>query len=168
MDQDFPRRAPLAFTTALVASLLSGVGSPAIAHADPLDGVRGAVNGARAQSTCSALTYNGDLEAAAQLIVRQPSDVYIHVDPHGYQGKTSANLVRDDPTAKATSELVDEERIPIHDCANKDFGVGMFRDAGADQSVVAVVLGIPAPPPAPAPPAQAPGNLGAGGRRPPL
>ena len=41
------------------------------------------------------------------------------------------------------------ERIPIHDCANKDFGVGMFRDSGADQSVVTVVLGKPAPPPAP-------------------
>jgi hypothetical protein len=46
----------------------------------------------------------------------------------------------------STSEFVDQERIPIHDCANKDFGVGMFRDAGADQSIVTVVLGKPAPP----------------------
>lgn len=67
---------------------------------------------------------------------------------HGYKGLTSGNLVRDDPTDKATSELVEQERIPIHDCANKDFGVGMFRDSGADQSVVTVVLGKP-PPPAP-------------------
>jgi cysteine-rich secretory family protein len=162
MDEDFPPirahrhhpYAPLVFTTAFMCSLLSAVATAPIAHADPLDGVRGAVNGARAQSTCSALTYNGDLEAAAQEIARQPSDAYIHIDPHGYQGETSGNLVRDDPTAKATSELVEQERIPIHDCANKDFGVGMFRDAGADQSIVTVVLGRPAPPPAP--PVQAP------------
>jgi hypothetical protein len=164
MDQDFPltrahRHRPcasLVFTTALMGALLTGVATPAIAHADPLDGVRGAVNGARAQSTCSALTYNGDLEAAAQDLARAPSDAYMHINPHGYQGSTSGNLVRDDPTAKATSELVDQERIPIHDCANKDFGVGMFRDAGADQSIVTVVLGRPAAPPPPAPPAQAP------------
>jgi hypothetical protein len=31
-----------------------------------LDVIRGAVNGARAQSTCPALTYSGQLEAAAQ------------------------------------------------------------------------------------------------------
>lgn len=150
--------ASLAITAGLASffPLAAGVAAP-IAHADPLDGIRGAVNGARAQSTCPALTYSGQLEAAAQEMARQAPDAYLHIDPHGYQGATSGNSVRDDPTAKATSELVDQETIPIHDCANKDFGVGMFRDAGANQSVVTVVLGRPAPPPAQAP-AQAPGQ----------
>jgi len=128
-------------------TLATSVAAP-IAHADPLDAIRGAVNGARAQSTCPALTYSGQLEAAAQQMARGAPDAYLHVYPHGYKGLTSGNLVRDDPTDKATSELVEQERIPIHDCANKDFGVGMFRDSGADQSVVTVVLGKPAPPPA--------------------
>jgi hypothetical protein len=141
------RTAALAGCIALAAS----VGAP-FAHADPLDGIRGAVNGARAQSTCPALTYSGQLEAAAQEMARQAPDTYLHINPHGYPGLTSGNLVRDDPTAKATSELVEQERNNIHNCANTDFGVGMFRDAGADQSVVTVVLGKPASPSAGGPP----------------
>lgn len=135
--------------------LAAAIATPA-AHADPLDAIRGAVNGARAESTCPPLTYSGQLEAAAQQLARQPSDAYEHINPHGYQGATSGNLVRDDPTARATSELVAQERIPIHDCANKDYGVGMFRDDGADKSVVAVVLGKPAPPKAPPAPPPSP------------
>lgn len=141
-----------ATTASLVA--LAGIAATPLAHADSLDAIRGAVNGARAESTCPPLAYSGQLEAAAQELARLPNDAYERINPHGYQGATSGNLVRDDPTARATSELVAQERIPIHDCANKDFGVGMFRDGGADKSIVAVVLGKPAPPkaaPAPAP-----------------
>lgn len=144
-----PRSASLVFTTALV---VTGLATAPFAHADPLDAIRGAVNGSRSQSTCSALTYNGDLEAAAQQVARS-GDAYIHVNPHGYQGNTQANLVRNDPTDKATEEVVAQEVGPIHDCSYKDFGVGMFRDSGADESVVSVVLGRPAAAPSPAAPA---------------
>ncbi len=141
------RHAPVSFAaTASFAGcmvLATSLAAP-IAHADPLDGIRGAVNGARAQSTCPALTYSGQLEAAAQQMARGAPDAYLHINPHGYPGLTSGNLVRDDPTAKATSELVEQERNNIHNCANTDFGVGMFRDSGANQSVVTVVLGKPA------------------------
>lgn len=150
-------RTSLAIATGLTSFIALAPSTTApIAHADPLDGIRGAVNGARAQSTCPPLTYSGQLEAAAQQMARQPPGGYLHIDPHGYQGSTSGNLVRDDPTAKATSELVEQERNGIHDCANKDYGVGMFRDEGADQSIVTLVLGRPAAPPAPPPPAQPP------------
>jgi hypothetical protein len=142
------RSPSLAVTTAIAGTLVAGLITSPLAHADPLDAIRGAVNGSRAQSTCSALTYNFDLEAAAQQMARS-SEAYLHVYPHGYQGNTQANLVRNDPTDKATEELVAQEVGPIHDCSYKDFGVGMFRDAGADQSVVTVVLGRPAAPPPP-------------------
>jgi hypothetical protein len=141
------RSASCVLVSALAATAAAGLASAPLAHADPLDGIRGAVNGSRAQSTCSALTYNLDLEAAAQQIAR--SSGYIHVNPHGYQGNTQANLVRNDPTDKATEELVAQEVGPIHDCSYKDFGVGMFRDTGNDESVVTVVLGRPAAPPPP-------------------
>lgn len=39
------------------------------AHADPLDNVRGAVNGARAQSVCGPLNYSIALEGEAQAAV---------------------------------------------------------------------------------------------------
>jgi hypothetical protein len=149
--------ASLALAAALAGSALSMTLATPIAHADPLDGVRGAVNGARAQSTCPALTYSGQLEAAAQDLARLPGDVIEHINPHGYQGTTSGGANRDDPTATATAGLVEQDGNNIHDCANKDFGVGMFRDAGANQSVVALVLGRPAQAPAPAAaPAQPP------------
>lgn len=140
-----------AFSAGFLA-LAASVAAP-VAHADPLDGIRGAVNNARAQSTCPALTYSAQLEAAAQQMAREAPDSYLHINPHGYPGLTSGNLVREDPTAKATSELVEQERNNIHNCANTDFGVGMFRDSGANQSVVTVVLGKPTAPagrPAPA------------------
>jgi hypothetical protein len=154
---DTSHSASLAVTTAIVGTLVAGLATSPLAHADSLDAIRGAVNGSRAQSTCSALTYDFDLEAAAQQMARS-SEAYLHVYPHGYQGNTQANLVRNDPTDKATEELVAQEVGPIHDCSYKDFGVGMFRDAGADQSVVTVVLGRPAaaPPPAATGPTYAP------------
>jgi hypothetical protein len=36
----------------------------------------------------------------------------MHIYPHGHQGEAAGNLAIDDPTAKATAELVEQERIP--------------------------------------------------------
>jgi hypothetical protein len=112
------------------------------AHADPLDNIRGAVNGARAQSTCPPLTYSSVLEADAQKYVRQDE---FEEKPIGY-GHTVAFRVKDDPTAKATSEAVGQANPSIHDCTFKDFGVGMVRLDSVDLSDVAIVLGRPAAP----------------------
>jgi hypothetical protein len=112
------------------------------AHADPLDSIRGAVNGARAQSTCPPLTYSSVLEADAQKYVRLDA---FEEKPTGYD-HTAAFRVKDDPTDKATSEAVGQANPSIHDCAFKDFGVGMVRDGGVNLSDVAIVLGRPAAP----------------------
>jgi hypothetical protein len=112
------------------------------AHADPLDSIRGAVNGARAQSTCPPLTYSSVLEADAQKYVRQDE---FEEKPSGYD-HTVAFRVKDDPTAKATSEAVGQANPSIHDCAFKDFGVGMVREGAVNLSDVAIVLGRPAAP----------------------
>ena len=59
------------FTSAVTGfSALSGTLAVPIAHADPLDNIRGAVNAARANTACPPLNYNGQLEAAAQAWVR--------------------------------------------------------------------------------------------------
>ncbi|MGD1256614.1 hypothetical protein ACKUT9_20520 [Mycobacterium seoulense] len=119
------------------------------AHADPLDNIRGAVNNARAQSTCPPLTYSSLLEADAQRYVRFNE---FEENPSGYGGHVVGFRVKDDPTDKATSEAVGQASPSIHDCTFKDFGVGMLRLDAVDLSEVAIVLGRPsAPAPAPAP-----------------
>jgi hypothetical protein len=126
------------------------------AHADPLDNIRGAVNGARAQSTCQPLTYSGQLEGAAQAYAHFDTDP--SSNPQGYAGQVVGFKVRDDPTNKATSEAVGQATPTIKDCTFKDFGVGMVRLDAVDLSQVTVVLGKP-PAPAPAsPPAPAPNS----------
>jgi hypothetical protein len=115
------------------------------AHADPLDNIRGAVNGARAQSTCQPLTYSGQLEGAAQAYAHFDTDP--SSNPQGYAGQVVGFKVRDDPTNKATSEAVGQATPTIKDCTFKDFGVGMVRLDAVDLSQVTVVLGKP---PAPA------------------
>jgi hypothetical protein len=129
-----------------------------IAHADPLDNIRAAVNAARSGSTCGPLNYSGQLEAAAQDLARS-GDAIVRINPHGYPGLTSGITNIDDPTSTATAGLVAQDDANIKNCANMDFGVGMFRDSGADKSHVALVLGQPpapkpAAPPAPAQPVQ--------------
>jgi hypothetical protein len=124
-----------------------------VAHADPLDAIRAAVNGVRAGSPCGALTYSGQLEAAAQGYARNRADQNLH----GYPGTARLVSLKDDPTAKATEYLMIENENSIRDCRYKDFGVGMTRVDDDENSVVAVALGEPAPAPAPqAPPQQAP------------
>lgn len=138
-----------------IATALAGVGATLampVAHADPLDGIRAAVNGVRAGSVCGALTYSGQLEAAAQGYARNRSDQ----DLHGYPGTARLASLKEDPTAEATDGLMTENEYSIKDCKYKDFGVGMARVDDDENSVVAIALGEPAPEPAQqAPPQQA-------------
>jgi hypothetical protein len=137
------------------AALSSGLAAP-IAHADPLDDVRGAVIAARANTGCPPLNYNVQLEAAAQAWVRggpRPSD-----NPSlGYDGFPAGVEGLDAHASKATNAAISDLNPSLKDCTFKDFGVGMVRDDALDESDVAVVLGRP---PAPAAPAQqnAPAN----------
>ena len=138
-----------------IATALAGVGATLampVAHADPLDGIRAAVNGVRAGSVCGALTYSGQLEAAAQGYARNRADQ----DLHGYPGTARLASVKDDPTAFATQCLMDEQVNSIKDCKYKDFGVGMTRVDDDENSVVAIALGEPAPQAAPPPQQAAP------------
>jgi hypothetical protein len=132
---------------------LAGVAAMPTAHATPIDNLRGAVNDARARSSCAPMNYSGQLEGFAQHFVRggDPS-----LDT-GYAGEITRLIRKDDPTDKATEEMLSDGGYNIANCAYKDFGVGMVRYA--DISVVGVELGIPAAPAAPpAPPAPAPAN----------
>jgi hypothetical protein len=135
---------------------LAGVGATLampVAHADPLDGIRAAVNGVRAGSVCGALTYSGQLEAAAQGYARNRADQ----DLHGYPGTARLVSFKEDPTAEAIDALVTENEYSIKDCKYKDFGVGMTRVDDDENSVVSIALGEPAPAPAQqVPPQQAP------------
>jgi hypothetical protein len=102
----------------VAASVLSGTVAAPIAHADPLDNIRGAVNGARAQSTCGPLNYSFQLEAAAQDLARAGNSM-ARINPHGYPGLTSGIANVDDPTNKATAGLVAQDDLNIKDCANR-------------------------------------------------
>jgi hypothetical protein len=141
-----------------VATAMAGVGATLampVAHADPLDGIRAAVNNVRAGATCGALTYSGQLEAAAQGYARNQSDQNLH----GYPGTARLVSLKEDPTAEATEYLVIENENSIKNCKYKDFGVGMTRVDDDENSVVAIALGEPAqqapPPPEQAAPPQA-------------
>ncbi len=139
----------------LVAALCLVVAQVPAAHADPLDNLRGAVNGARAQSTCLQLNYSGQLEAAAQAWVRNAEALGSVNAPHldisrgGYKGHASGSIASGDPTADATNSMMGNASGDIRDCSYTDFGVGMVRDEVIETSYVAVVLGKPkAPAPA--------------------
>ncbi|OJZ73572.1 hypothetical protein BRW65_13175 [Mycobacterium paraffinicum] len=143
------RRAGYGLTACFLGFASATVAMPA-AHADPLDNIRGAVNGARTQSTCQPLAYSHQLETSAQMFTRN-ANVVPSSNPQGYCGHIVGFLGMADPTDKATSAAMDHATPYIHDCTFKDFGVGMFRDQGRDESDVAIVLGQPAAPAAPAP-----------------
>lgn len=135
---------------------LSGVVAVPIAHANPLDAIRAAVNGAR--GACGPLNYNIDLEGNAQAVAGNKSP---GVPPPGrYSGKTAEGNMIGDPTSEAIEELVNSMRPLITNCNYKDFGVGMRRNDAREYSVVSLALGEPravAPPPPPRPvPEQAP------------
>jgi hypothetical protein len=136
---------------------LAGVATMPTAYATPIDNLRGAVNDARARTSCAPMNYSGQLEGFAQHFVRGGNP---GLDT-GYAGEITRLIRKDDPTDKATEEMLSDGGFNIANCAYKDFGVGMVRYA--DVSVVGVELGIPAapaapPPVPPQPPAPAPAN----------
>jgi hypothetical protein len=132
-------------------SALVGVSQMPAAQATPIDNLRGAVNDARARTSCPPLNYSGQLEGFAQHFVRGGNR---SLDT-GYAGETVYLSRKDDPTDTAVDGLITDNGFNFANCAYKDFGVGMIRYA--DVSVVGVVLGIPQAP-APPPPAPPPAN----------
>jgi hypothetical protein len=142
--------AGLAFVTAFVASLVSATVAAPIALADPLDGPRNAVEKARADSTCPKLNYNVDLENAAQQFARVRDDKLVT-----WPGYTGGNIQMGygtgDPQSAAIDGMMSGMGGMIRDCRYKDYGVGFYRDGGAEIDYVSIALGEAKPPPA-APP----------------
>ena len=136
--------AALALATALAGAgaLLSGILATPIAHADPLDAIRSAVNGARSGSPCPALTYNGDLEYEAQLVANDQGST---TAPR-YEGNFSRFWGTGDPQSEAINSAMSRARPKISDCKYKDLGVGFVRHEESEIDVVAIVLGEPAAP----------------------
>jgi hypothetical protein len=142
----------LAAILAFAAVLLTGqvlVGPPA-AHADPLDPIRAAVNGARQGSPCGALKYNIALEGEAQAAVgnRLPG-----VPPAGqYNGRVVTFRGFGDPQDQAIGAMMGGAAGAIRDCSYTEFGVGFVRDEDKEDDTVAVALGAPPAAPVQCPP----------------
>jgi hypothetical protein len=156
-----PASATRALTAAMDSASALALTLAPVAHADPLDPIRGAVNGARAQSACGPLNYSIALEGEAQAAV---GNQLPGVPPAGnYNGNVTRFNMTGDPASEAIKNVMSQASSAIKDCKYKDFGVGFYRvnDSFDD---VGIALGqppapAPAPPPAPAPapaPAQAP------------
>ena len=140
-------RTAVVFATAVSSCcVLAGVATMPTAHATPIDNLRGAVNDARARTSCAPMNYSVQLEGFAQHFVRGGNPG----QDTGYAGEITRMIRTDDPTDKAIDEMLADGSFNIANCAYKDFGVGMVRNG--DVSVVGVELGIPAAPAAPAPP----------------
>jgi hypothetical protein len=154
----------LAALGAAVITVAAGIAAIPAAHADPLDNIRGAVNGARGQSTCAPLAYSGQLEGAAQAWVRDAmalDDIHrsFSLVQTDYPGEILATQIASgDPTQKATNALIGGATGGIKDCNATEYGVGMARDDVIDKSFVAVVLGKQKAVEAPPQPVQCPPN----------
>jgi hypothetical protein len=141
----------------LVACL--GLTATPVANADPLDNIRGAVNGVRnGNSLCNPLQYSGQLEGYAQEWVRTAMALATLNTPtfpaDAYPGDALGSIASGDPTAAATNKLISSATADIQKCPYYEFGVGMSRDDVTELSYVAVIVGKPpAPKPAPKPPA---------------
>lgn len=139
----------LAGAAVAVVAATTGVLLPPAAHADPLDGVRSAVNGARSGSTCPALNYDFGLEREALLTAREQGAT----GSYAYDGKFVEFLGKGDPTAAAINAAIGKASGAIRDCTYTDFGVGWARYE--DQEIVHVVIALgygkaAKPPPEPA------------------
>jgi hypothetical protein len=140
-----------------IATALATVGSVLampVAHADPLDPIRGAVNAARAQSTCGPLNYSVALEGEAQAAVE---NTLPGVPPAGqYNGTFHRVYGWNDPQDAAIKSAINNASGLIKDCTYKDYGVGFIRVESHGNDGVGIALGIPAAPPAGPPPQGAP------------
>ncbi|MGD1237019.1 CAP domain-containing protein [Mycobacterium seoulense] len=148
------RRAGCGLAACVLGFASATVAMP-IAHADPLDNIRGKVNAMRARSGCPPLAYSGPLEAAAQAWVRGGPPPGANVA--GYSGKVNGYESQDDPTDAATNTALNAVSNYVNKCGYTDFGVGMVRLESKQQSAVAILVGQP-PPPAPAGPRPGPNN----------
>lgn len=135
--------ATLAFATTFVGtSVLSGVLAMPVAHADPLDAIRSAVNGNRQATACPAYTYSGVLEGAAQTYARSENPV--DGQPGGYNGRTLAFLGSGDPQADAINSAYKRGAGGlIGNCDFTEFGVGFVRYEDREVDVVTIVFGAP-------------------------
>jgi hypothetical protein len=135
--------ASLAFATALAASAVSAMVVAPIAHADPLDAIRSAVNGNRSSTACKAYTYSGALEGAAQAYAR--SESVLDGTPGGYNGRVVPFLGSGDPQAAAiNSAYRNGAGGLISNCDFTEFGVGFIRHEDREVDVVTIVFGAPA------------------------
>lgn len=143
----------------LSATLVSclGLAAAPVAHADPLDNIRGAVYGARDNSLCNPIQYSGELEGYAQQWVRTAMALGTTNTPtfpaDAYAGDALGNIAAGDPTSTAINKLMSIATEDVQKCSYYQFGVGMSRDDVIDTSYVAVIVGKPpAPKPTPQPP----------------
>lgn len=136
-----PQVRAIAFTTALASagSLSSAVLAPSLAHADPLDAIRSAVNNARSGSPCPALTYNYEMEAEAQLYARDQGTT----TPVDYIGKWDTFRATGDPQSEAINRVMGTVGPKLSDCEYQDYGVGFVRYDDEEIDVVAIALGKP-------------------------
>lgn len=127
---------------AAVAGVALTLAAP-IAHADDV-AIRSAVDGVRAGSSCLALNYRDDLAGAAYAYARGGV-----VPKNGYPGEVVGFKGWGDPASAATDMAVTSlsGHADILNCKYTDFGVSLFKDSRAVHSVVAIVLGAPAPEP---------------------
>jgi hypothetical protein len=132
-------RASAALVFAAGVCMLSTIATTPVAHSDPLDGPRAAVEKARAQSTCAPLNYNIDLENAAQQFARNDKTVK-NIKWPGYAGGNIQLLDGNgDPQSAAIDGLMSGAGGFVRDCRYKDYGVGFVRVGERD--TVALALG---------------------------
>jgi hypothetical protein len=138
--------ASLAVATAFVgASLLSGALAAPVAHADPLDAIRAAVNGNRGATPCPAYKYSGFLEGAAQKYAR--SEAPLDSQAAGYNGRSIGFLGSGDPQAAAINSAYRRGAGPmISNCEFTEFGVGFVRYEDREVDVVTIIFGAPPAP----------------------
>lgn len=141
--------ASVAITTALASvCALSGTVATPIAHADPLDGPRSAVERARADSTCPPLNYRVDLENMAQQYARDRRISKVPTATDYRPGVVDMAYGSGDPQSKAIDNMMaGGAGGGIRDCKYKDYGVGFIRYDSVELDFVSIALGIPAPSP---------------------
>jgi hypothetical protein len=116
-----------------------------IARADPLDGPRGAVQKARADSTCGPLNYNVDLENAAQQFARNDNNASELQWPGYTGGDIRLFDGYGDPQSAAIDGMLSGAGGFVRDCRFKDYGVGFVRVGERDTVSLALGEGLAFP-----------------------
>jgi hypothetical protein len=116
-----------------------------LAHADPLDGPRNAVQKARADSTCAPLNYNVDLEQAAQEFARNDKNASALQWPGYTGGDIQVFDGYGDPQSAAIDGMLSGAGGFVRDCRFKDYGVGFVRVGERDTVSLALGQGLTFP-----------------------